>query len=474
MRTTKKLIVARVVFLLQFITTLCVFPLGTYANEKNSQTDVEHAVRILKNLDDSQSKEWAFAILKDAADNDTNAYAMNAVGLAYVAGVGVEKDSTLAMQWLEKAGLYGYSDAYHNIGMMYKYAKCGIKQNFTKAYQAYEKGAEQGSVVCKYDAGFMLYKGLGCEQDYGKAIKRFEEAAEKEHSPSIYMLGLCYRNGYGVEQDTLRASYYLNRSASLSFSPAIEELMRPYPENYLQEGLALQGNIPESMPTINTEVNDMSLAKGIYQGYMVIYDWSGNYVLAEKPVAMTIDKEANGNIIGDIIIADDTIPYKAKLMEDGSLSFASGKVRMEERYTVGRKVCYKVNKANLDVWCDKIYGALALYSLKEKEPKRPMYIELSHSDGERMQEDKVTQIKAMPNPFSSNFDVTFELSEPAVPQIRIFDKMGIMVYCESLGHLDAGTHTVNVAPNIKEGYYVLNAKVGNRTLRTIIVKKGDE
>lgn len=474
MRTKKKTFVVRTVCLLQFIVALSILPLGLSANEKNSQKDLTHAVRVLKNLDTDQSKEWAFAVLEDAAVNDSNAYTMNVIGLAYVAGSGVEKDSTLAMQWLEKAGQCGYSDAFHNIGMIYKYAKCGIKQNFTKAYQAYSKGAERGSVLCKYDAGFMLYKGLGCEQDYEKSVKLFEEGAEQGHSPSLYMLGLCYRNGYGVEQDTARASYYLNSSASLSFSPAMEEMMRPNPENYLQENLGLQENIPSSMPTISTDVNDMSLANGVYQGFLVVYDWSGKFVLGEKPVAMTISQEDNVNYLGDIIFADDTIPYKARLMEDGSLSFANGKVQMEERYTVGRKVCYKIDKAQLDVWGDKIYGKLSLYSLKEKEPERPMYIELSRPGKGNTANDGEVQIKATPNPFYNSFDVTFDLTERTETMIRIFDKTGIMAYSKNLGYLDAGNHTVNVAPNITEGYYVLNVKAGNKTFRSIIVKKGGE
>lgn len=472
--------VKRGISLLLVLSALSTIPMSLSANENTSSNEAGHAIRVLKGLDTDQSKEWAVGVLKSVAEKDTAAYAMNAVGLAYMAGAGVEKDSLLALQWFERAGQHGYSSAYHNMGMMYKYAKCGIRQNFFKAFEAYAKGAELGSIPCKYDAGFMLYKGLGCRQNYEKAVELFREGAEKGHSPSLYMLGLCFRNGYGVEQDTAQASYYLNRSASLSYSPAMEELMRPYPENYLHEEFVSDASMydkPESMPVIDSDADEISLPNGTYQGFLVMYDWSGKYILGEKTVSMTIRQGYDNSLAGDLVLADDTIPYRAKLTKDGVLSFSSGKVKLNERYTVGQKVNYKINKAQLGMWDNKICGKLSLYSLKEKEPERPMYIELQHADdclAANGEDDRYSRISVSPSPFTYSFDATFELAEASNVQVRMFDKMGTMAYCQDLGHMDAGKHTVSVAPNIKDGYYVLNIKAGNQVLRTIIIKNGGE
>lgn len=223
---------------LSILVMACALSLGTtcmQASVKIPPEDIKHAVRILKNIDTDQSKDWAISLLRKAADNDTLAYAMNTLGLAYMAGAGVEQDSAQAVAWLEKAGAHGYSEAYHNLGMMYKDGG-GVAQNFAKAYDAFRRGAENGSVVCKYDEGFMLYKGLGCGQDYIRAARLFDDAISKiEHTPSMYMLGLCYRNGYGVPRDSARAGQLLDRAAMLSFGPAMEELRRSRPENYLGE-----------------------------------------------------------------------------------------------------------------------------------------------------------------------------------------------------------------------------------------------
>ena len=472
--------VKRRISLLLVLSALSIIPMSLSAKENTSSNEAGHAIRILKGLETDRSKEWAVGVLKSVAENDTAAYAMNAVGLAYMAGAGVEKDSLLAIQWLEKAGQYGYANAYHNIGMMYKYAKCGIRQNFVKAFEAYSKGAELGSIPCKYDAGFMFYKGLGCQQNYEKAVELFREGAEKSHTPSLYMLGLCFRNGYGVEQDTAQASYYLSRSASLSYSPAMEEMMRPYPENYLHEEFVANASLydkPESMPIIDSDTDEVNLVNGTYQGFLVMYDWSGKYILGEKAVSMSIHQGSENDLVGNLVLADDTIPYRAKLTKDGVLSFSSGKVKLNERYTVGQKVNYKINKAQLSMWNNKICGRLSLYSLKEKEPERPMYIELQHSDdylAANGEDDGYSHISVSPNPFTHSFNTTFELAEASNVQVRMFDKMGIMAYSQNLGNMDAGKHTVSIAPNIKNGYYVLNIKAGNQVLRTIIIKNGGE
>ena len=447
------------------------------ATENTPPEELRHAVRVLKGIDTDQTKQWAVALLKDAAENDTASYAMNTLGLVYMAGIGVEQDTAQAVEWLEKAAAHGYGDAYHNLGMMYKDGTGGVRQDFEKAYSLFRTGAENCSVTCKYDTGFMLYKGLGCPQDYARSAELFSEAAESDHSPSLYMLGLCYRNGYGVEQDIARATACLKRAAMLSFGPAMEELLRPEPENYLHEELVeneTYGSIPDQMPDISPEVNDTSLVFGHHQGFVVMYDWSGHFILGEKPVSMDFYRKEDGKVSGTMILGSDTIPFAASLTGNGKLHFADGRLLLNERYNKG-KVNYRMDSATLDLWQDKIRGRLCLYSLKLREPERPMYIELSargNIDGDVSADERYSVIHAMPNPFTQEFDAAFELAESCQAQVRIFDQSGRMAFSQDLGVLQAGEHHVKVAPAIKNGTYVLNIRAGRQMLRTIIVKKG--
>lgn len=432
---------------------------------------IDHAVKVLKGIDTDDSVEWAIATLEKAAIVDSSSYAMNCLGIAYMAGIGVNADSTKAVSWLENAGRNGYFDAYHNLGMIYKYSRCGVKQNFRKAYEYFSVGAANGSIECIYDEGFMLYKGLGCSQNYSKAVDKFLSASSLLHSPSLYMLGLCYRNGYGVEKDTVKAVAYLNRASMLGYRDADDELARPYAETYLHEFL-VEDDIPVRMPQVSPMVNDTSLIKGSYHGFMVMYDWSGDYILGEKPLAMNLYKTGS-YIAGFLVIGSDTVSVKACVTDSSKLIFQKGGLNLHERYAKENTVKYRLDDMVYDVWNDKICGKLNLYSLKQKEPERPMYFEL-YRDGIQNKEQNVllSEISIFPNPFEYQFNATFELVEESEVLIRIFNIYGMMVYQQKLGKYGKGKHQVTLSPNIKSGRYVVNIKAGKQILRSTIIKEG--
>ena len=191
----------------------------------------------------------------------------------------------------------------------------------------------------------------------------------------------------------------------------------------------------------------------------------------------------DGKVVsGLLMLAADSVPFRATVSAGGRLSFSDGGVELNERYTVGGKVPYKMDAAELDVWQDRIAGRLSLYSLKLMEPERPMYIELQkrptpalparEGDDASGDADRYTRIVASPNPFSSQFDVSFELVEDCAVKLRLYDVYGKLAYTKDLGTLGTGKHTETIVPNVIDGTYVLNVTAGSRVLRTIIVKKG--
>ena len=458
---------------------MLVYVVGAYAdNTRAGNDEVMHAVGVLKGIYQDYTKEKAVSILLNAAENDTVAYAMNALGLAYMEGIGTEQNAEKAISWLKKAGENGYCDAYHNLGVIYKLGKCGEKQNFTAAYNAFIKGAEAGSDACRYGAGFMLYKGLGCAQDYGKAMELFQTASDNGNVYATYMLGLCYRNGYGTAQDEEQGMELLNQAATLGYSAAIEEMSRKNPENYLS-GIIVSDSaftdIPASMPEIKADVNDTTLLRGKYSGCVVMYDWSGRHVLGEKPVCMSVSRTGE-EISGYLLLGTDSVPFKADITAEGSLKFKKSYVSLKERYTFNGKVQYKLDSADLDIWNDRVRGRLSLYSLSQHEPERPMFMELYRGAYGKTDNDNTCAngyIAIAPNPFDSQFDAIFELREKATATARVFDKFGVLIWQQSLGTFEAGKHKVTLSPDIRPGYHVLNISAGKQVLRTIIVKKGD-
>ena len=451
------------------ILSVCIVP--AQAETPATHDDVMYAVGVLKGIYDGHTKEKAVGILQEAAEKDSMAYAMNVLGLLYAEGVGTEQDSKKAVYWLNRACEKGFREAYHNLGALYKLGKGGVKQDFAAAYSTFQKGADAGSDVCMYDAGFMRYKGLGCEQSYPEAMRLFEAGADRGNVYALYMLGLCYRNGYGTDMDEEKGMELLNRAATLGYSAAMEEAGRPRPENCLSDISAAGGTVSSQMPGIRADVNDTTLLKGLYSGYVVMYDWSGKFVIGEKPVVMSLGRKGN-DVLGYLCLGSDSVPFKAELTTAGTLNFKKSYVQLHERYTLDGKVKYRLDHAALDIWSNRICGSLALYSLPQREPERPMYMELLRSDHENATGPD-GHITVTPNPFESQFEVLIELPETATTTVRIFDKAGRPVWRQDLGTLAAGKHRIPIHPSLTtEGYHVLNITTGKLVLRTMIVKRG--
>lgn len=332
---------------------------------------------ILKRTSSKRKTRWALRTLRQAVEEDKSASAMEALGLAYIGGIGVECDTAKAVALLEEAGRLGVKDAYHALGMIYKYGEGGLRQDFRRAYGYFCTGAERGSVRCIYAKGFMLYKGLGCRQDYQQAALTFLPAANSRDENSWYMLALCSRNGYGLEKDSAAAAFCLKRAARMGSRDARDELARPHEETYMHAVYADSAEysfIPDSLPAVKPTVGGAALAEGHYSGFVVTYDWSGKYILGEQPLAMTVSS-VGGELSGELSIDSVDTAYCGSLF-GCRLVFASGGVTLPERYERGGKMDYRLDSMVLDVGDGKVTGRLNLYSTKLKEPGRPMYFEL--------------------------------------------------------------------------------------------------
>lgn len=65
------------------------------------------------------------------------------LGNAYQDGLGVKKDYVKAVEWYQKAAEQGYAEAQCILGAHYVQGK-GVEQDYVKAVDWYRKAAEQG------------------------------------------------------------------------------------------------------------------------------------------------------------------------------------------------------------------------------------------------------------------------------------------------------------------------------------------
>ena len=433
------------------------------------------AVDVLKGKDKTHDRTWAFNLLQESQTQEKDAFVQNVLGIACLHGLGTEPDTTKAIAYMEESGSLGYPLAYHNLGMYYKYAN-GDRQDFAKAYEAFTKGAEASDPSCLYNCGFMHYKGLGCQQDYVEAIDLFSRAANFNHAPAIFMLGLCYRNGYGVDADTAIGNAYLRQSADLGFRDAMEELLNAEPENKTICYYATQdesSDVPQQMPEVTPYLPlNNQVMTGDYEGELVTYDWSGTYIVSEKPlsVSMSVTRDT---ATGLWIQGADTIPFKAGVDIDGSFNFAGAEKSLFDRYSRTFYSRYRFEKVDMNYHRGYIVGQLRLYSLDEMEHERPMYVSLHKStlaEGELEDADgEYAQIVAYADPYSHRITLKFELSQAVESaQISIYDRNSLNVGNYKYGTLEAGVNMLTLTPNLNEGYYVIHVTAGNQKFQAVI------
>lgn len=108
-----------------------------------------------------------------------NVKAQVRLGEIYDLGLGVPRNSALAIKWYEKAADQGEMWAQHSLGQIYhdgRWHSGGLERNYTKALKWYRLAAEQGSRLSQQYIGNMYKNGLGVEQSDAEACFWYELA----------------------------------------------------------------------------------------------------------------------------------------------------------------------------------------------------------------------------------------------------------------------------------------------------------
>lgn len=461
-------------FLFSFIIGCLLSFTPCWANVSNEETneEVSKAIALATGSKGRFNRSEALRIFRKYAALG-NPRAMNGLGLMYLQGYEVEADSILAVEWMTKAGESGYFRAWQNLGLMYFYAHCNVKQDFEKAYAYFEKGVQDGGIGALYDAGYMLYKGLGCTQDYKKAFAYFVKGAGKGHSPCMYMLGLCYRNGYGVEANVAEANYWLTEAEKLGYAFASNELEAEMPENSL-EGKKIQTRSAINTPTAYTNivpVQPQTELNGTYQGILVTYDWSGKHILSETPLQLTLQTDGN-KVLGEWKTETDSVWLNATI-KDGVLHFENTQMQSNDRYSSSEPILYEFTKAEIRAFASSLIGNLRMFSPQTMEPQRPMYLSLHKVGVSDIETEKQTQdLKAYPNPFSDKLNLAIMLSEDCYMKIAIYDYSGRNVYMADIGLTHAGEQRLTLSPNLAQGVYIVKVFAGKQSFQAIVIKEG--
>ena len=141
-----------------------------------------------------------------------NARAEYMMAANYYFGDGVKQDYDLAVMYANLALEQKYIKSWRRWGKFYRDG-LAVPQDYAKARECYEKGAQTGDYNCYNKVGDMLYFGWGFPVDYDTAFQYYlkgEQAPENGQKYGLWKakqaLGRCYELGHGVEKDLRTAA----------------------------------------------------------------------------------------------------------------------------------------------------------------------------------------------------------------------------------------------------------------------------
>jgi len=422
--------------------------------------------------------------LNQKAAETGSAQALNALGVHYSKGLGVDADLEKATAYFKQASDLGYLPAKENLVGFFKRGY-GAEVDHQVAYKYQQEiHTLHPTASTKFQLAYMYYKGLGTSQDYNHAYNLLQESAKAGHSGAMYFLGLSFRNGYGCVRNENEAKKWLQAAASKGSGQAKDELNALTPENPVQPFYLPKGLQTVSAQLLRTIADGKSLyqrqshnitgnqLEGHYTGFTVRYDWSGKNIISMAPLELSLENK-DGEITGEWT-EDGSIKtsLKASLSNEG-LSFSNTSFNRKDHYAPAAGEVWQFTNAVLQLAQNTdsafIAGNLRLFSPTRKEPGKPFYIFLQRKINTAEVADLLGAVQVYPNPVQKQAQLAFTLFKTTAVTIKILDGQGKMVAVIPTETLLPGTYKRSIAIQGAPGTYMLNLEYngGNKTLKII-------
>jgi uncharacterized protein len=144
------------------------------------------------------------------------AVAQNCLGSCYDYGRGVDKRPLRAFEWYQKAADQGFAVGQLNVGICYEKG-IGVVRDQKKGFEWTAKAAEQQMAAAQSNLGGYFQQGIGTEKNFEKAFELYSKAAEQGLSLAQFNLGLCYYEGKGVRQDLAKSFEWHMKAANQGY-----------------------------------------------------------------------------------------------------------------------------------------------------------------------------------------------------------------------------------------------------------------
>ena len=196
--------------------TCAVLICSTKIDKKEVRFDLnevyETAVSIIegKNQDEAKCVEVFHLLNIGSLTGDMKC--QNALGCFYRRGIGTNQDFSKAFEWFDKSAKQGFNKAKFNLSICYKKGE-GTAVDYQKHVKLLTQLCDSGFIPSYNYLAICYMKGQGVEKDEKKAIKLWEYASEKDDPKAQRNLGYRYLAGNDVPKD-INKGLQLLKSAS--------------------------------------------------------------------------------------------------------------------------------------------------------------------------------------------------------------------------------------------------------------------
>lgn len=407
--------------------------------------------------------------------------------------------------------------SYYKQALDYKDGTNGTKIDYRKAFEYFSKAAALGDEQSIYAVSYLYYKGLGVVQNYNTAAKLFGEGAYKGRGNSCYFYGLCFRNGYGKVQNEDSARYWLEKSAAQGYRQAKLELQMKAPENSNDSARKLIHSLHNAALPKNVVLNqfvklipqlpDTSIIRGVYNGFIIQFDWSGQNPIYSSKLKLVIDRSDKiaSQYVGSWNEEGiEPVKIRAILAKD-SLRFLNSSYRRKDHYSPDDAITYEFKNAALNFIKknDTVFlaGNINMFSPQREEPSKPIFIVLTKTAATNEATDQGVGVDSMsiaknkiksaiadsvenninrarlvsvyPNPFGSYLYVEFEITAEGHFGVELYDMGGKLVYQKKPQFLSKGKYQIKIDPSssLPTQTYTLRLFYENGQADTKVIKR---
>lgn len=121
------------------------------------------------------------------------------------------KNYGVAKTYFDKGYVNNNAASYLFLGLIYENG-LGVKEDFNKAYEHYNKSYHIGNYDAAYHIGYCYFYGLGVTKNIIQGYNWCKLAADYNYAQAMAELSNRYEKGLLVEQNEEQAAYWKNRS----------------------------------------------------------------------------------------------------------------------------------------------------------------------------------------------------------------------------------------------------------------------